>query len=166
MLNELKNGIHVVGAKQTKRAVNEGKSRVVFLADDADPIVTQPMEALCREKNVPVEVVSTMKELGAVCGIAVGAAVAALLGIWGLVATAAPVGWWSWLAMTLPRDAEAGGGLMVAVIQLAIALGSSIGGLLFDTSGYHSTFIASAIVLLIAAFLTLLTARSPAPHET
>jgi len=94
------------------------------------------------------------------------AAVAALLGIWGLVATAAPVGWWSWLAMTLPRDAEAGGGLMVAVIQLAIALGSSIGGLLFDTSGYHSTFIASAIVLLIAAFLTLLTARSPAPHET
>jgi predicted MFS family arabinose efflux permease len=56
------------------------------------------------------------------------AAVAALLGIWGLVATAAPVGWWSWLAKTLPQDAEAGGGLMVAVVQLAIALGSTIGG--------------------------------------
>ncbi len=93
-------------------------------------------------------------------------AVAVLLGIWGMVATAAPVGWWSWLAKTLPRDAEAGGGLMVAVIQLAIALGSSIGGLLFDTSGYHSAFVASASVLLIAAFLTLLTARSQAPHAT
>lgn len=92
------------------------------------------------------------------------AAVAALLGVWGLVATAAPVGWWSWLAKTLPRDAEAGGGLMVAVIQLAIALGSSIGGLLFDTGEYHSAFVASAIVLLIAAFLTLLTARSQAPR--
>ena len=82
------------------------------------------------------------------------AAVAALLGIWGIVATAAPVGWWSWLAITLPRDAEAGGGLMVAVVQLAIALGSTIGGLLFDRSGYQSTFIASAAVLLLAAFLT------------
>jgi predicted MFS family arabinose efflux permease len=92
------------------------------------------------------------------------AAVAVLLGVWGLVATAAPVGWWSWLATTLPRDAEAGGGLMVAVIQLAIALGSSIGGWLFDTSGYHAAFVASAFVLLIAAFLTLLTGRTPAPH--
>lgn len=92
------------------------------------------------------------------------AAVASLLGVWGLVATAAPVGWWSWLAKTLPQDAEAGGGLMVAVIQLAIALGSSVGGLLFDASGYQSSFVASAAVLLIAAFLTLLTARSQAPH--
>jgi predicted MFS family arabinose efflux permease len=69
------------------------------------------------------------------------------------------------LAKTLPRDAEAGGGLMVAVIQLAIALGSSIGGLLFDTSGYHNAFFGSAIVLLIAAFLTFLTARTLAPQS-
>ena len=82
------------------------------------------------------------------------AAVTVLLGIWGIVATAAPVGWWSWLATTLPRDAEAGGGLMVAVVQLAIALGSTLGGLLFDRSGYQSTFIASAAVLLLAAILT------------
>ena len=88
------------------------------------------------------------------------AAVAALLGVWGLVATAAPVGWWSWLAKTLPGDAEAGGGLMVAVVQLAIALGSTVGGLLFDASGYRSTFFASASILLIAAFLAFLTTRS------
>lgn len=91
------------------------------------------------------------------------AAVAALLGIWGMVATAAPVGWWSWLAITLPRDAEAGGGLMVAVVQLAIALGSTLGGLLFDSSGYQSTFIASAAVLLLAAFLT---SRALAPRAS
>lgn len=34
-----------------------------------------------------------------------------LLGLWGLVATAAPVGWWTWLSTTLPDDAEAGGWL-------------------------------------------------------
>jgi predicted MFS family arabinose efflux permease len=91
-------------------------------------------------------------------------AVAALLGLWGLAATAAPVGWWAWLARTLPRDAEAGGGLMVAVVQLAIALGSTVGGLLFDASGYQGTFMLSAGLLLLAAVLALLTARSQAPR--
>lgn len=88
------------------------------------------------------------------------AAVASLLGLWGLMATAAPVGWWSWIAQAMPRNAEAGGGLMVAVIQLAIALGSTVGGVLFDHNGYQSTFVASASVLVFAALLTFLTSRS------
>lgn len=88
------------------------------------------------------------------------AIVATLFGVWGLVATAAPVGWWIWLARTLPKNAEAGGGLMVAVIQLSIALGSTVGGLLFDASGHRGTFVASIVLLLIAAILTLATARA------
>ncbi|QBI05134.1 MFS transporter [Pseudoduganella albidiflava] len=88
--------------------------------------------------------------------------VVALLGFWGLIATAAPVGWWAWIPRTFPRDAEAGGGLMVAVIQLSIALGSTIGGVLFDGSGYRSAFTASAAMLLGAAVLVWLTARSQA----
>ncbi|TYL46555.1 MFS transporter [Marinomonas sp. IMCC 4694] len=83
------------------------------------------------------------------------APVALLLALWGLVATAAPVAWWTWLAKAMPDNAEAGGGLMVAVIQLSIALGSTIGGILFDADGYQSTFIASAAVLFISAFLSL-----------
>lgn len=83
--------------------------------------------------------------------------VAPLLGFWGLVATAAPVGWWTWVARTLPRDAEAGGGLMVATVQLSIALGSTLGGLAFDLSGYQSAFTLSALLLLAAALLTFLT---------
>jgi predicted MFS family arabinose efflux permease len=85
--------------------------------------------------------------------------VAGLLALWGLVATAAPVGWWSWIAQVVPAEAEAGGGLMVAVIQLAIALGSTVGGVLFDHHGYQSTFMASAAVLLFGAFLFVRTAR-------
>ncbi|MEJ3662857.1 MFS transporter [Pseudomonas fragi] len=86
--------------------------------------------------------------------------VAALLGLWGLLATAAPVGWWSWIAQAMPNNAEAGGGLMVAVIQLSIALGSTVGGMLFDSHGYQSTFIASAVVLLLGALITMLTSHS------
>lgn len=84
---------------------------------------------------------------------------ATLLGVWGLIGTAAPVGWWTWLARSLPEDAEAGGGLMVAVIQLAITLGAVIGGVLFDNSGYQTTFVASAALLLFAAYLSVLTSR-------
>lgn len=83
-----------------------------------------------------------------------------LLGLWGLLATAAPAGWWSWLAQALPDDAEAGGGLMVAVIQLCIALGSVIGGVLFDGNGYRTTFLASAALLALAAALAWQTARA------
>jgi predicted MFS family arabinose efflux permease len=90
------------------------------------------------------------------------AVTAVLLGLWGLVATSAPVGWWTWLARTLPRDAEAGGGLMVAVIQLAIMLGATLGGLLFDIRGYQATFGASAVLLVIASVLAGLAARSGA----
>lgn len=88
------------------------------------------------------------------------AAVVALLALWGLMATSAPVGWWSWIAEAMPHNAEAGGGLMVAVIQLSIALGSLVGGVLFDSVGYQSTFVASATALVVAAFLAFLASRS------
>jgi len=88
-----------------------------------------------------------------------------LLGAWGLVATAAPVGWWTWLARTLPDSAEAGGGLMVAIIQLAIASGATVGGLVFDFSGYRATFELSAALLGVAAVLAFL-AASVATRES
>ena len=101
----------------------------------------------------------------AIALVAVGAslpATATLLAAWGLVATAAPVGWWTWLARSLPDDADAGGGLMVAIVQLSIALGSTLGGVLFDRSGHAATFAFSAGLLLAAAGLAWLTRRADA----
>jgi len=86
-------------------------------------------------------------------------AVVTLLAIWGLLGTAAPVGWWSWLAKTLPDNAESGGALMVAVIQLSIGMGSIIGGTLFDQAGYSSTFSFSAALLISAAVCCWLLAK-------
>jgi predicted MFS family arabinose efflux permease len=80
---------------------------------------------------------------------------AVLLAGWGLIATSAPVAWWTWLSKTLPEDAEAGGGLMVAVVQLAITLGASIGGFLVDAQGYPAAFAASAAILCGAALLAI-----------
>jgi predicted MFS family arabinose efflux permease len=86
-------------------------------------------------------------------------AVGVLLAGWGLFATAAPVGWWTWLSKVLPHDAEAGGGLMVAVIQLAIALGATLGGVLFDASGYRITFVAAAAALCASSLVAVMGRR-------
>ena len=83
--------------------------------------------------------------------------VAVLFAGWGLIGTAAPVGWWTWLSKVLPDDAEAGGGLLVAVVQLAITIGASVGGVLFDTHGYQATFGLSAAILCGSAVLAFLT---------
>lgn len=83
-----------------------------------------------------------------------------LLVFWGFIATAAPVAWWAWLAHSLPDDSEAGGGLMVAVIQLAIGCGSSVGGLLFDHRGYQTSFAASATILALSSVLAVCAARA------
>lgn len=79
MLSELKTGPRVVGAKQVRRAVADGHAARVFLASDADPRVTSPIERLCEEKKVPVETAGSMAELGTACKIAVGSAAAAVL---------------------------------------------------------------------------------------
>lgn len=93
------------------------------------------------------------------------AIVTALLGLWGFISTAAPVGWWAWVPRTFPQNAEAGGGLMVAMVQLSIALGSTVGGVLFVHHGYQSTFLASAAMLIIATVLLFLTSRADASAE-
>lgn len=68
-------------------------------------------------------------------------------------------GWFTWLAKALPHNAEAGGGLMVAVIQLAITAGAPAGGVLYDGMGYQATFISSGIFLLIATTLSVVASR-------
>jgi predicted MFS family arabinose efflux permease len=108
-------------------------------------------------------IIPALMALIALALIAFGSSIgvtAVLLGLWGLVATAAPVGWWTWLARSLPHDAEAGGGLMVAIVQLAIMLGAVAGGVLFDMRGYRATFGASSAVLIGAAVVAILAARA------
>ena len=69
----------VVGVKQSRRAIREGRAVQVFLADNADPALTAPLAQLCEAEGIPVERAATMEELGKAAGIQVGAAVVALL---------------------------------------------------------------------------------------
>lgn len=79
MLEELNCSNKTMGAKQARRALNDGRARKVFLADDADPRIIDPIARLAAEQGVPIEKVPTMRELGSACGIAVGSAVAVII---------------------------------------------------------------------------------------
>ena len=79
MLQSLSNKRFVVGSKQLKKAVKAGRARYVFLAENADPAVTEPLEELCAANHIQITWVPSMAELGRVCGIEVGAAAAAVV---------------------------------------------------------------------------------------
>ena len=78
MIPELSGSNRVVGAKQVKRALKDGRAVRLYMAMDADPRLLQPLVQEAVNRRVPVQQVSSMKELGQSCGIAVGAAVAVL----------------------------------------------------------------------------------------
>ncbi len=76
---ELKHTKKVVGIKQSKIEIRDGKAKEVYIAADAEDHVRLPLIALCKDGNVPVVSVPKMSELGEACGIDIGAAVAVVL---------------------------------------------------------------------------------------
>ena len=79
MPSELTNSAKVVGVKQVRRALNAGRVRRLYMDQEADPQLTRPLVEQAREQGVETVWLDSMKELGRSCGIAVGAAVAAVL---------------------------------------------------------------------------------------
>ncbi|RYE81467.1 MAG: MFS transporter, partial [Oxalobacteraceae bacterium] len=81
------------------------------------------------------------------------AALAVLMIAWGALNSAIPVSWFNWLAKGVADEPEAGGGLMVAGIQLAIMLGAGLGGLLLDHVSISATFIGGAVLLMVGSMV-------------
>ncbi len=79
MLEEVKSAKRVVGIKQLRKALKEGTAVKVFIAENADQRLTDPVKDTCAQMGVPVAMVPTMAELGEACSIEVGAAVAAIV---------------------------------------------------------------------------------------
>ncbi len=85
---------------------------------------------------------------------------------WGMLVVAVQVSWWTWLSKTMAHEAEAGGGLMVAVVQLGITVGAALGGLLFDAAGYQATFSFAVSSLVASALVAVLTYFANRPQPT
>jgi len=76
---ELSAAKKVVGLNQTKKAINNGKARIIFAARDADEMFLLQLKRLCENKPVTVDENMTMAELGFACKIDVGCAVCAVV---------------------------------------------------------------------------------------
>lgn len=89
---------------------------------------------------------------------------AVLVAIWGMAFGGVPVGWSTWITRSVPDEAESGGGLLVAAIQVGIATGAAAGGLVFDTSGALGVFSIAALILLAASLFVSIGLRTkPSP---
>lgn len=74
-----------------------------------------------------------------------------ILIVWGTLNAAMPVAWSTWLSQGIADEPDAGGGLMVAAIQLAIMLGAAFGGLLLDHVSLTATWLGGAVLLLLGS---------------
>ena len=91
-------------------------------------------------------------------------AVFVLLVVWGLVWGGLPLGLQTWMVQATPQGAEAGLAMFVTTIQVALAIGSSIGGIAVAASGIAVDFqLAAVIALLGTATLVVLSLRSATP---
>ncbi len=72
-------GKKVVGIKQSIKAIKSGEAKAVYAAIDAESKLIEPVVKLAKENSLEVQYVNTMKDLGKLCGIDVGAATAVLL---------------------------------------------------------------------------------------
>ncbi len=68
-----------VGANQTAKAIGKGRVQIVFVAQDADRRVIEGVLTAARERGLEVIEIASTRDLGRACGIAVGAAAAAVL---------------------------------------------------------------------------------------
>jgi len=68
-----------VGTNQTTKAITRGQAAEVFVAADADRRVVEPIIRAAAAVGVRLIEVESMTALGRACGIAVGAAAAAVL---------------------------------------------------------------------------------------
>ena len=64
MITELASQDKVIGVKQSRKAIREGRAVRVYLACDADPAITEPIAESCRCAGIPVETDSTLAQLG------------------------------------------------------------------------------------------------------
>ena len=69
----------VAGRKQVVRALKAGTARRAYVAEDADTFLFQEVIRAAEAARIPCVRVSTMKELGMLCGVDVPTAAAAVL---------------------------------------------------------------------------------------
>lgn len=85
------------------------------------------------------------------------ATVSVLLVVWGLIWGIVPLALQTLMLTATPDAPEASAAVLMSVLQLAIAIGSAVGGLLVDSAGLGAVFVVSGGTAIAAGLFALLT---------
>lgn len=77
-LSELAVPQRIVGERQVRRALKEGKVVKLFVAEDANRTRIKPILEMAAKAGIDVEQVVTMQMLGRACAISRGASIAGI----------------------------------------------------------------------------------------
>jgi predicted MFS family arabinose efflux permease len=80
---------------------------------------------------------------------------------WGLIWGLVPLALQTWLLKAVPLAPEASSAVLITVMQLSIAIGSAVGGLLVDSADLAVVFIVSGSIVLVAAVFAAIANASP-----
>jgi predicted MFS family arabinose efflux permease len=89
----------------------------------------------------------------------------ALIVLLGALFSPLPPAFTTWIATTLPERAEVGGGLYIASVQLAAAIGALVGGFAFNLFGAKGVFLMCGLSWLLSALLVYLKVSNPRSVE-
>lgn len=68
------------GTNETTKAIERGIATLVLISEDIEPAeIVAHLTPLSEEKNIPYIYVKSQKELGAACGLSIGAGAAAIV---------------------------------------------------------------------------------------
>lgn len=78
MLDTIRDLKKTIGVRQTLKALQKGKIKLIYIAKDADEKVTVNLRELCNKHSIEIRYIESMKQLGKACGIDVGASSAGI----------------------------------------------------------------------------------------
>lgn len=80
-------------------------------------------------------------------------AAVALVVVWGLGFGAVPVAAQSWMARAMPANVEGGLALFVSALQGSLAVGSAVGGIVYDTRGPGGALVVAAVIAALGVLI-------------
>lgn len=91
--------------------------------------------------------------------LAVAILAALMVALWGLAFGAVPIAITNWMFKAVPDNPEAGQGLLVSVVQVALSSGALVGGVLVDHAGIPSALTVAGMLVLLSGAIVALFAR-------
>jgi predicted MFS family arabinose efflux permease len=85
--------------------------------------------------------------------------VGAVILFWGLIWGLVPLALQTLMMEATPETPEASAAVLMSVLQLAIAVGSALGGVLVDSAGVETVFVVAGVTALAAALLAVASQR-------